>query len=43
MITQLVTAGNVSLDIPSIGVQPQVAPGTNPRSDHRPVFARFDL
>src|SRR4051794_7901450 len=43
MITHLVTAETVPLDVPSMGVQPQVAPRTDPPSDHRPVLARFDL
>ena len=43
MITHLVSAETVPLDVPSIGVQPQVAPRTDPPSDHQPVVARFDL
>ena len=43
MIGRLAEATTVPLDIPSIGVRPQVAPRTGPPSDHRPVLARFDL
>ena len=35
--------GDRPLDIPSIGFQLQVAPRTDPPSDHRPVVAHFDL
>jgi hypothetical protein len=43
MIEQLTDAATVPLDVPSIGIQPQVAPRTDPPSDHRPVLAHFDL
>ena len=43
MIEHLTDAATVPLDVPSIGIQPQVAPRTNPPSDHRPVIAHFDL
>jgi endonuclease/exonuclease/phosphatase family metal-dependent hydrolase len=43
MVGSLTNATTVPLDIPSIGVEPQVAPRTGPPSDHRPVLAQFDL
>jgi endonuclease/exonuclease/phosphatase family metal-dependent hydrolase len=43
MIGHLTDAATVPLDVPSIGVQPQLAPRTDPPSDHRPVLAHFDL
>ena len=43
LIGALQDAGTVSLDIPSIGTQPQTTPRTTPPSDHRPVLAHFDL
>lgn len=43
MTTHLTDAATVPLDVPSIGIQPQVAPRTDPPSDHRPVLAHFDL
>jgi predicted extracellular nuclease len=38
-------ARTVPLDVPSVGVRPQLAPRAagEPPSDHRPVLARFDL
>ncbi|SFU08033.1 Metal-dependent hydrolase, endonuclease/exonuclease/phosphatase family [Geodermatophilus amargosae] len=45
MTEQLLEARAIPLDVPSIGLQPQLAPraaGQAP-SDHRPVLARFDL
>lgn len=43
MIGHLTDAATVPLDVPSVGVEPRVAPRTDPPSDHRPVVARFDL
>lgn len=43
LIEHLTDAATVPLDIPSIGTQPQVAPRTDPPSDHRPVLAHFDI
>ena len=38
-------AATVPLDVPNIGVRPQIAPRAagKPPSDHRPVLAHFDL
>ena len=41
MIGHLTDAATVPLDLPSIGTQPQMAPRTDPPSDHRPVVAPF--
>jgi len=43
LIEHLTDAATVPLDVPSIGLQPQVEPRTDPPSDHRPVLAHFDL
>jgi endonuclease/exonuclease/phosphatase family metal-dependent hydrolase len=43
LIGTLSQAATIPLDVPSIGVQPQLTPRTNPPSDHRPVIATFDL
>jgi exonuclease III len=45
MTAELLETRAVPLDVPSIGVQPQLAPraGGDPPSDHRPVLARFNL
>jgi endonuclease/exonuclease/phosphatase family metal-dependent hydrolase len=45
LTSRLREAQAIALDVPSVGVQPQVAPRAagQPPSDHRPVLARFDL
>jgi endonuclease/exonuclease/phosphatase family metal-dependent hydrolase len=43
VVGHLNDATTVPLDVPSIGVQPNLAPRTDPPSDHRPVLAHFDL
>lgn len=43
LVGALTDAATVPLNIPSIGTQPQLAPRTNPPSDHRPVLAHFNL
>ena len=43
LIGALQDAGTVSLDIQSIGTQPQTTPRTTPPSDHRPVLAHFNI
>ena len=43
MVGHLTDAATVPLDVPSVGVEPRIAPRTDPPSDHRPVVARFDL
>jgi predicted extracellular nuclease len=43
MVEHLTDATTVPLDVPSIGVQPNTTPRTDPPSDHRPVLAHFDL
>jgi len=43
MVGHLDDAATVPLDVPSVGVQPNLAPRTDPPSDHRPVLAHFDL
>jgi len=43
LVTKLLQAATVPLDIPSIGVQPTTAPRSDPPSDHRPVVTRFDI
>jgi endonuclease/exonuclease/phosphatase family metal-dependent hydrolase len=43
LVGHLTDAAAVPLDVPSIGVQPDMAPRTDPPSDHRPVLARFNI
>jgi hypothetical protein len=43
MVSHLTDAATVPLDVPSIGLQPDTAPRTDPPSDHRPVLGHFDL
>ena len=43
LIGALQDAGTVSLDIASIGTQPQTTPRTTPPSDHRPVLAHLNV
>jgi endonuclease/exonuclease/phosphatase family metal-dependent hydrolase len=43
LVGHLAGASTVPLVVPSIGVHPDLAPRTNPPSDHRPVLTHFDL
>jgi hypothetical protein len=43
MIGRLTKAATVPLDVPSIGVEPQMARRNGPPSDHRAVLAQLDL
>ncbi|TDW98552.1 endonuclease/exonuclease/phosphatase family protein [Kribbella sp. VKM Ac-2566] len=43
MISHLTDAATVPLDVPSVGLQPNTAPRTDPPSDHRPVVGHFDI
>jgi hypothetical protein len=43
LVQTLTDAATIPLDLPSVSTHPQLAPRTDPPSDHRPVLAHFDV